>query len=73
LGPIVDGLPGDNTILESIRQKHKLPALAGVIVTSKGVAAIGAVGVRKAGTKVPVTIDDRFHLGSDTKAMTAGR
>jgi CubicO group peptidase (beta-lactamase class C family) len=34
-------------------------------------SAVGAVGVRKYGTDTPVTINDQFHLGSDTKAMTA--
>jgi CubicO group peptidase (beta-lactamase class C family) len=58
-------------LLEPIRQKNSLPALAGAIVTSKGVASMGATGVRKAGTEVPVTVDDEWHLGSDTKAMTA--
>jgi CubicO group peptidase (beta-lactamase class C family) len=60
-----------NDLLETIRRKHKLPALAGAIVTSKGPIAIGAVGVRKNGTDIPVSIDDEWHLGSDTKAMTA--
>ena len=32
---------------------------------------MGAVGVRKYGSDTPVTVDDQFHLGSDTKAMTA--
>jgi CubicO group peptidase (beta-lactamase class C family) len=58
-------------LLESIRQKHQLPALAGAIVTGKGLEAIGAVGVRKAGTDVAVTAEDLWHIGSDTKAMTA--
>ena len=58
-------------ILEPIRQKHKLPAMAGAIVTEKGLVAIGAVGVRKAGTIVAVTTNDFWHIGSDTKAMTA--
>ncbi len=58
-------------LLEPIRQKHDLPALAGAIVTSRGVSAVGAVGVRKYGTKMPVTVNDEFHLGSNTKAMTA--
>jgi CubicO group peptidase (beta-lactamase class C family) len=31
----------------------------------------GVTGVRKRGTTIPVTIDDLWHLGSDTKAMTA--
>lgn len=60
-----------NSLLEPIRQKYDLPALAGAIVTSRGLSAVGAVGVRKYGTATPVTVDDEFHLGSDTKAMTA--
>ena len=60
-----------NSLLEPIRHKYDLPALAGAIVTSQGLIAVGTVGVRKYGTKTPVTIDDQFHLGSDTKAMTA--
>lgn len=60
-----------NDLLEPIRQKHQLPALAGAIVTGRGLEALGAVGVRKAGTDVAVTGDDQWHIGSDTKAMTA--
>lgn len=41
-------------------------------VTRDGkVIAAGAVGTRVMGMDLPVTLDDRFHLGSDTKAMTA--
>jgi CubicO group peptidase (beta-lactamase class C family) len=58
-------------LLEPIRVKHKLPALGGAIVTSQGVRALGVTGVRKAGTDVAATADDLWHLGSDTKAMTA--
>jgi CubicO group peptidase (beta-lactamase class C family) len=58
-------------LLEPIRKKHNLPALAGAVVTTKGAVAVGAVGVRKRGVEVPVTADDQFHIGSDTKAMTA--
>jgi CubicO group peptidase (beta-lactamase class C family) len=60
-----------NSLLEPILKKYDLPALAGAIVTSKGLLAVGAVGVRKYGTDTPVTVNDQFHLGSDTKAMTA--
>jgi CubicO group peptidase (beta-lactamase class C family) len=58
-------------ILEPIRAKHKLPALGAAIVSSKGLQAVAVVGVRKRGDKTPATVDDQFHLGSDTKAMTA--
>jgi CubicO group peptidase (beta-lactamase class C family) len=58
-------------VLEPIRERHGLPALAGAIVTTEGPIAAGAVGLRRAGGGPPVTPDDRFHLGSCTKAMTA--
>src|SRR5271169_4259816 len=65
-------LPDDLTsILEPLRKKYDLPALAGAIVTSRGLVSIGAVGVRKYGDKTPVSVNDQFHLGSNTKAMTA--
>jgi CubicO group peptidase (beta-lactamase class C family) len=60
-----------NSLLQPILKKYELPALAGAIVTSKGLSAVGSVGVRKYGTDSPVTVNDQFHLGSDTKAMTA--
>jgi len=58
-------------VLEPIRAKHKLPALAAAVVLKGQVVALDAVGVRKAGTDVAVTRDDQFHIGSCTKAMTA--
>jgi CubicO group peptidase (beta-lactamase class C family) len=58
-------------LIEPICAKYHLPALAGAIVTDDGVVDMAAVGVRKAGTTVPVTTADLWHLGSDTKAMTA--
>jgi CubicO group peptidase (beta-lactamase class C family) len=58
-------------LIEPIRQEHRLPALGAALVTSRGIVASGVTGTRKAGTDVAATIDDRWHLGSDTKAMTA--
>ena len=58
-------------LLETIREKYKLPALAAAIFTKDGVWDIAATGVRKAGTLIPTTINDLWHLGSCTKAMTA--
>ena len=57
--------------LEVIRAKHRVPALAAAVVRGDTVGEIAAVGVRHAGQPERVTVDDRFHLGSDTKAMTA--
>jgi len=63
--------PGLAAILEPIRVKYHLPALAGAIFTQDGVVEMAAVGVRKAGTNIPVTTNDLWHLGSDTKVMTS--
>ena len=69
--PANTGDPKVTEILEPIRQKYGVPAIAGAIVTVDGLKTSGVVGVRKAGTAIQATIDDQWHLGSDTKAMTA--
>lgn len=58
-------------VLEPIRAKHRLPALAAAVILDGRTAALAAVGVRKVGTDVKVTPGDAFHVGSCTKAMTA--
>ena len=58
-------------LLQPIRERHDLPALAGAIVVGPDLAAVGVTGVRSRGSKKRVTVDDRWHLGSCTKAMTA--
>jgi CubicO group peptidase (beta-lactamase class C family) len=65
---------GDEAIvkmLEPIRAAHHLPGLGGAIVTSQGLVSSGVTGVRKLGATPAATVDDLWHLGSDTKAMTA--
>jgi CubicO group peptidase (beta-lactamase class C family) len=57
--------------LEVIRAKHRLPALAAAAIHGVKVDERAAVGVRKLGGKEAVTIDDRWHIGSCTKSMTA--
>jgi CubicO group peptidase (beta-lactamase class C family) len=59
------------SVLDPLRAKYNLPSLAGAIFNTNGVVEMAAVGVRKAGTSIPVTVDDMWHLGSDTKMMTA--
>ena len=51
--------------------RFKLPAVAAAVVKNGKILAAGAVGTRRIGTNTPVTINDRFHIGSDTKAMTS--
>jgi CubicO group peptidase (beta-lactamase class C family) len=45
--------------------------LAAVVLRGERIIAQGAAGVQKRGTAERITIADRFHLGSCTKAMTA--
>jgi CubicO group peptidase (beta-lactamase class C family) len=57
--------------LVSVRDRYALPALAVAVAKGGERVAAGVTGVRVLGTNVAAAIDDRFHLGSDTKAMTA--
>jgi CubicO group peptidase (beta-lactamase class C family) len=45
--------------------------MAGAVILQGQTAALGVTGVRKMGSDVKVTIEDKFHIGSCTKAMTA--
>lgn len=58
-------------ILERIRAKHRLPGLAAAVVRRDKVVAIGVTGVRRQGTADKIELDDRFHIASCTKSMTA--
>ena len=65
------GGDGLRDVLEAVRAEHDLPALAGGVVLGGRPAAFAAVGHRKYGGDIQVTVDDQFHIGSCTKAMTA--
>ncbi|HEY9175203.1 MAG TPA: serine hydrolase domain-containing protein [Verrucomicrobiae bacterium] len=65
------GDPAATNLLVAIRQKHDVPAIAAALVTSRDIRVVGVAGVRKRGTDVPATLNDLWHLGSETKAMTA--
>lgn len=71
-GPAVAKAPASlDELLEPLRAKHDLPALAGAIVSGSELIALGAVGERERGSGVKVTTGDQWHLGSCTKALTA--
>lgn len=58
-------------MLETIREKHNFPALAAAFVVDGKIVATNAVGFRKFGGDERVEVDDKFHIGSVTKSMTA--
>lgn len=58
-------------VLEKIRIKHNLPSLAAACIKDGQIVASGTTGFRAVTSKTPVTINDKYHLGSCTKSMTA--
>jgi len=59
------------TKLEEIRRERGLPALAAAAMRHGKLVINAAAGVRKLGADELVTTDDKWHLGSCTKSMTA--
>lgn len=64
-------LPSLDAALAGTLAAGDLPALAGMIVGPDTVLWTGASGVRRKGGIEEATVEDRWHLGSNTKAMTA--
>jgi len=59
------------SLLEAERRQHGIPALVVAVLRSDTVLVTAAVGVRRVGASQSVSIGDQFHIGSNTKAMTA--
>ena len=57
--------------LADVRARTDVPAVAVLVQINGRIEAQAAQGVRAVGRSEAVTLDDRWHLGSDTKAMTA--
>lgn len=60
-----------NTLLQKVRMQYNMPAMAAAVIKSDEIKAIGVTGVRQIYQKDKVLLNDRFHLGSTTKAITA--
>ncbi len=72
--PPEPGIAGDGKLdesLEYIRDKYNLPALGAMLIQGDEIVEMEAVGLRAIGYARKVTVEDRWHLGSLTKAMTA--
>lgn len=57
--------------LNAARDKHKLPAVAALVQIDGTIEAEAAIGLRAVGHPEAPTTEDRWHIGSDTKAFTA--
>ena len=67
--PVVEPMLGVQ--VRELRRRAGIPGLAAVRVAASGVQAAAVDGVRRVGGTDAVQISDRFHLGSNTKALTA--
>ena len=68
------GVSGDSELdatLDTIREQFDLPSLGAMLIQGDEIVEMGAVGLRASGFAESVTIQDRWHLGSLTKSMTA--
>jgi len=57
--------------VDKIVEDNDLPSLTAASFNKEGLLHIAASGVRKYGEDVQVTQNDKYHIGSCTKAMTA--
>jgi CubicO group peptidase (beta-lactamase class C family) len=69
--PSTDNPVNIDDLLKPIIAKYGIPGMAAVALQGDRIIAQGVAGARKASAPPRITIDDRFHLGSDGKAMTA--
>jgi CubicO group peptidase (beta-lactamase class C family) len=68
------GVAGDGNLdatLEFIREQSDLPALGAMLIHGNEIVEMRVVGLRAIGFPESATIQDSWHLGSLTKAMTA--
>jgi CubicO group peptidase (beta-lactamase class C family) len=55
---------------DSIRKTYHIPELAYAVVSSDNIYEEQALGVKRVNTTMPAALNDRFRIGSNTKAVT---
>ncbi len=58
-------------VADSIRRAYRIPELGYAVISSDSIIEAGTLGVRKVGSRLAARPEDRFHLGSNTKSVTA--
>ncbi len=58
-------------LLQNVVDQHKIPGISMAIIEEGKLVESAVAGVRAVGGSEAVMIDDRFHIGSITKSMTA--
>lgn len=64
---------GQKTInfADSIRKSYNIPEISYAVIDSRSTLEIAALGKHSVNLPDAATLNDRFHIGSNTKAMTA--
>ena len=57
--------------LDSLRKQNNVPAMGAIVFRGDTILARGVAGVRRSNSPEAVKAEDRFQLGSNTKAITA--
>ena len=68
------GVVGDNRldlIVNYVKNKYHLPAMAAMIVRGNGFVEKSAMGLRSINAQESITSNDQLHIGSITKSMTS--
>jgi CubicO group peptidase (beta-lactamase class C family) len=58
-------------VIAPIFEAAEIPGGAALVLRGNQIVALGVAGVRKRGSSEAIELDDKFHLGSCAKAMTA--
>lgn len=55
---------------DSIRRQFNIPELAYAVVSADKILELNAIGIKKVNTSLTADINDKFRIGSNTKAVT---
>lgn len=58
------------SVADSIRLKYHIPEIAYAVVSVDSIFEMNCLGFKRADSSIKAEITDRFHLGSNTKAIT---
>ncbi|WP_027383225.1 serine hydrolase domain-containing protein [Epilithonimonas caeni] len=57
--------------IDSVRTQYKIPALGVAVLSSDSILEMNVYGTNKINSDSKITLKNRFHIGSNTKAVTS--
>lgn len=71
MGSVPDGSRGATSILQDAMSDKAVPGMAAMVLRNFGGGTQYVAGERARSSSAPIALNDRWHLGSNGKAMTA--